>query len=248
MQDNENEVAQTKEEMTEATMLGDLMQCIVEQCKALPKPWQALSEAQQRDYLERVEKQVRESIKKAIFLLAAQESIVVPAIVNKVVFKDSVTVELKLTPGASGRHDIADAEGDVVHIMIIDQAALEGCEGKPIPEKDQRELPIENEPEPQQPAVQDLPALENKTYKSLAEMPRNIRERLEQEAVDVVVEYQVAATSLLQTKLHVSAEIAAELLAVLAANGIVSTPNHEGLRTVLVLGGDSQQEDDGHAD
>lgn len=117
MQDNKkpNDLSATIAEMTEATMLGTLMQCVIEQVKVLPKPWQALSESQQREYLDRVEAQMRDAVKRAVFLLAAQESVTIPATVTKVVFKDGVKAELELTPGAPGRHDLADAEGETVH-------------------------------------------------------------------------------------------------------------------------------------
>jgi len=236
------EVSDEVQEMTEATMLGALMQCVLEQCKALPKPWQALGEIEQGEYLARVELQCRNTVRQAIRLICAQDRVVIPATVNKVVFKDGVKAELELTPGAPGRHDLADAEGQIVHILIVDTTALDSSEGKPKPEKDQRDLPLDAEdvdpPEFEEVASTQV-AIED--MDSVEKMPRAQRDALVKKAADLVVEYQIASTTFLQQKLGVSLHVVGQLLAVLASSGIVSAPNHEGLRTVLVVDGEVQE-------
>ena len=75
-------------EISENTLLGDLMKCVIEQIKVLPKPWDALSEAEQQDYLDRVELQVSEAVRKTVAIVTSKEMINVPATIDSVTFKD----------------------------------------------------------------------------------------------------------------------------------------------------------------
>lgn len=59
-------------EIAENTLLGDLMRCVIEQIKVLPKPWDALSEAEQQDYLDRIEVQVADAVRQAVKIIASQ--------------------------------------------------------------------------------------------------------------------------------------------------------------------------------
>lgn len=246
MNDNNNDTEAEIREMTETTMLGALMHCVVEQCKALPKSWQQLSEAEQRDYLARVEAQCRSAVRQAVHILVAQDRVVIPATVNKVVFKDGVSAEVKLSPGAPGRHDLADAEGEIVHILIIDNTALNSDQGKPKPEKDQRDLPLDDDAgtDPEPPPDSDDGsggAAAQLPLDSIEKMPRARRESLIKQAADVVISSQLASVEFLANNLGVSEHIAGQIMAVLVEGGIVSTPNHEGLRRVLVV--DAQEPD-----
>lgn len=133
--------------LAEKTFLGDLMTCVVEQVKVLPKSWQQLSEAEQRDYLYRVEAQMRQATKKALQILMAQDMQMVPAQVESVTFKEGVKVVLKMMSGTEGRHAIADAEGSVVNVVIGHTDHLTQGGGKPEPEKDQPDLPLDDTPD-----------------------------------------------------------------------------------------------------
>lgn len=250
--DNNNSTPPEVEAMTEATMVGALMQCVVEQLKVLPKPWQALGEREQQEFLDRVQGQVEGAVKKAVFLLAAQDRVVIPATVNKVVFKDGVKAELELAPGAPGRHDLADAEGELVYILIGDNTALESRAGRPKAEKDQRDLPLNDINDDDADPTDEDNGAPKLALDGLEQLPRAERDALIKRATDLVVSSQVASVSLLAQQLDVSEHVAGQILAVLAEGGVVSAPNHEGLRRVLVVDGEvsesQQQTEEGEAD
>lgn len=128
-------------EVAENTMLGDMMHCVLSQVKAIQKPWEALGETEQEDYLLSIEAQMRMAVKQAVRIILAQERVVISATVNKVVFKDGVKAEVELLPSSPGRHDLADAEGQIVQILIAHTKHLtEGDQNKPKAERDQRDL------------------------------------------------------------------------------------------------------------
>lgn len=130
--------------IAESTMLGDMMNCVLNQVKAIPKPWEKLGEAEQADYLDSIEAQMRNAVRQAVHIINAQERIVIPAMVDKVTFKDGVQAVLQLPKGADGRHELSDAEGHLVQILILDTSGIGEDEGKPQPEKDQKTLPLQD--------------------------------------------------------------------------------------------------------
>jgi hypothetical protein len=144
------EEAPTFVEVAEETFLGDLMQCVLNQVKAIQKPWQQLSEAEQDSYLLSMEAQMRDATRKAMSIITAQDRTVLPVKVIKVVFKDGVKAEVELVAGSPGRHELADSEGTIVQIMIADIEHLTGGrEGVPTADKDQPSL-LDGEDEPRE--------------------------------------------------------------------------------------------------
>lgn len=129
----------------EKTMLGDLMKVVVEQLKALPKPWQSLSESEQGHFLGRIELQCADAVRQAIRIIAAKGQINVPATVESVTFKDGVKAVLKLVSATEGSLDLALAAGHIVAIIIPQGDHLVEGDGKPEPEPDQRALSLGEE-------------------------------------------------------------------------------------------------------
>lgn len=135
-----NEAAQDQEQSQEqpehlitaaSTMLGDLMNCVINLAKALPKPWEQLSESQQERWLESVDWQCQEAVKECVNIISGRGMTVVPAVVESVTFKDGVKVVLKLMSRSEGAHAVADAEGEVVSITLADATELVSDNGKP---------------------------------------------------------------------------------------------------------------------
>lgn len=131
-------------EVSEQTMLGDLMKCVIEQVKVLPKPWDALSEDEQREYLDRVDLQVADAVRQAISIINSQGNISVPAKVESVTYKDGCKVVLKAVGDITNTIHLAEAEGSFVNV-IIPADGLINDNGKPEPEPDQRGLELGHE-------------------------------------------------------------------------------------------------------
>lgn len=131
-------------EVSEQTMLGDLMKCVIEQVKVLPKPWDALSEHEQREYLDRVDLQVADAVRQAISIISSQGHNMVPAKIESVTYKDGCKVVLKAIGDIVTTIHLAEAEGQIVNI-IIPVAELLSDNGKPEPDPDQRGLELGHE-------------------------------------------------------------------------------------------------------
>ncbi|MDP1931946.1 MAG: hypothetical protein Q8L60_10860 [Gammaproteobacteria bacterium] len=132
-------------DIAETTMLGDLMKCVVEQLKVLPKAWQAMSEQEQQETLDRIELQTADAVRQAVRIISSHGQINVPAKIESVTYKDGCKVVLKAVGGIANTIHLAEAEGQIVAVIIPETENLLGDEGKPEADPDQRGLELGHE-------------------------------------------------------------------------------------------------------
>ena len=123
------------------TMLTDLMSTMLDELKLIPDCWQKLSQKKQDDALHRIENRLRDNISQAVNIIAADGCAVVYADVEQVVFKDGIKCVLKLGMSNPARHDLADAVGHPVLIVVGDSNQFMGGD-LPQADPDQCDLPI----------------------------------------------------------------------------------------------------------
>lgn len=132
-------------EIHQQTILGDFMQWMVMQFRDLPKPWDAMSEREQENWLDRCEAQASEVIRQVITIVANRGFDNAGALVESVTFKDGVKAVLKLHSKTEGAHALADREGGYCVLVMADPEEFFNSEGVPKPEPDQRGLDMSDE-------------------------------------------------------------------------------------------------------
>ncbi len=132
-------------EVSEKTMLGDLMKTVVEQLKELPKPWESMSERDQQEFLDRIELQVSSSVRQAVSIIAAHGMINVPCVVESVTYKDGCKVVLKAVGEIANTIHLAESSGQPVSVIIPESEEMLGDEGKPEADPDQRGMNLNEE-------------------------------------------------------------------------------------------------------
>ncbi|UYM14278.1 hypothetical protein [Endozoicomonas euniceicola] len=115
-------------QLTESTLLGDLMGLVTDELKALPDVWQKLPEHQQQEVIFRIKQRCMNAVAQAVRIMATGDRVSLLATVDTVTFKDGVKAVLKMPGNSPGRHDLADAEGETVMIVIPDTDAYMGGE------------------------------------------------------------------------------------------------------------------------
>lgn len=130
--------------ISENTLLGDLMGCVVEQLKEMPKPWQAMPENQQQEFLDRIEVQVADAVRQTVAIICSKGMINVPAKVESVTYKDGCKVVLKAVGDIANTIHLAEAEGTIVSV-IIPEADLLNEQDLPGADPDQRGLGLGEE-------------------------------------------------------------------------------------------------------
>ncbi|WP_422491664.1 DNA translocase FtsK [Endozoicomonas sp. ALE010] len=188
--------------LSASTLLGDLMSLVLDELKAMPDVWQKLPQLQQEEVLFRIKQRCTSAVAQAVRLMASGDRVTLTAAVDTVTFKDGVKAVLKMPGNTPGRHDLADAEGETVLIVIPDTAAYMGGE-LPEADLDQPTLAFESEDDP-----------------------------LYQEAVDLVLAMTNPSISNLQRQLKVGYNRAARMIGTMEASGVISKPDDHGKRTV----------------
>lgn len=124
-------------QLAKDTLFGDLRDNILSRYKAFRKPWPVLSEEEQRGEIEIVENFCRVLIEKAVNMIASEGRKVVVGVLQKVSVKDKIqaTIDLPLTDPL--RHEVMDACGQPVLIVVSGVQEFIGEEAPAEPDPDQ---------------------------------------------------------------------------------------------------------------
>ncbi|MFC4161979.1 ribosome modulation factor [Chitinimonas lacunae] len=131
--------------MTASTIGADLLGALLQELKLLPKPWDQLSAAKQDDVIERLRNRVDSNIKMAVHLIASEGRTVVTGDLDKITIKDGAQAVIKVGRGAPSLHELYEAQGKAVLIVVADAAAHTGGMDEIQGEADQRGLDLGHE-------------------------------------------------------------------------------------------------------
>lgn len=138
----------------EEELSGKLLQVVVNQLEGNRQPWNTYPKDDQEIKLNAMRLAIEDAVKGAVYVIAASRRSYLKAGVESVTFKDGVKAVLTLLKTADA-HDLADAEGSQVLIVITDaEKFLQGGD-KIEAQPDQPSLPLapkraaDKTPEPQ---------------------------------------------------------------------------------------------------
>jgi len=130
-----------------------LLAALVDEIRQQTKPWSELTQFEQNQVIYRLKNRVRNEVVEAVNIIAAAERPVLQATVEQVVFKGGIKATLVMNAGDPAAHDLADAAGHRVLIVITkpdeDTEGMDDIEG----EKDQGDF-IEDEQSNVEAAIQ----------------------------------------------------------------------------------------------
>lgn len=106
--------------LTADTLGRDLLSALVDELKAAPDCWAKMSNAQQDQAIERLRKRVRTLIGEGLNALFRGQYPAVEATLDGIRVKRGLQLSLKVAKGARNAHEIIDAEGQQVLIVIAD--------------------------------------------------------------------------------------------------------------------------------
>lgn len=104
-------------EMASDTLRGDVRDAMLSWFKATPKPWGQMSEREQRDFADTVDRAARSLVKQACQIIAANERPVIVA--NLVEYKEKEGVEAKLKLASTGANVAALHEACGREVLIV---------------------------------------------------------------------------------------------------------------------------------
>lgn len=122
------------------TMTGDLMACLIDEFKAAPDVWQKMPEDHQQDLIYRVQKRVQEAVRIAVEIIASDNRPTIVATVESVTVKDGIKAVVALPKSDAQRHELFDAAGMAVLLIVGGAAGYYGGADQVQPDPDQPAL------------------------------------------------------------------------------------------------------------
>lgn len=123
------------------TLRGDLRDAVLDRLRAMPKPWTVMSEQEQREMIEGVERVSRHLVTQAVQLIASNGHPHMQAVLERMVAKDGLQITLKASRHDPLRHDVFDALGGPAMIVLASSEQYLGERGPAKPDPDQPPLP-----------------------------------------------------------------------------------------------------------
>lgn len=129
-------------EMAHELLEHDLVQLCLDQLKGLTAPYNKLSETAQQDTIERITLGVKDAVKTAIRIIAANGVITIPVDVKRVqVDAAKLTVTATVDGKDPKKHDLIDSAGHLCLLVMAPDDYDEALDGIK-PDRDQKELPL----------------------------------------------------------------------------------------------------------
>lgn len=134
-------------QLARETMTGDLRDCILDFLKhdKNPLPWNMQTEDQQADAIHKVTDAVNRAVERAVQIIAADGRQVIEAILDQVTVKDEIKAVCKVSKSNALRHDLMDATGYSVLLVVSDASAFKGERKAAKPDPNQPDMPIFDE-------------------------------------------------------------------------------------------------------
>lgn len=131
--------------MTADTIGKDLLQALISEIRLLPKPWEKLPKTKQDDIIDRLRDRVMSNVSMAVHLLASQGRTVVVGDLEQITIKDGAKAVIKIGRGTESLHELYDAQGKAVLLVVSDAGANTGGMDKIQGEADQRAMDLGHE-------------------------------------------------------------------------------------------------------
>jgi hypothetical protein len=130
------------------TLMGDMRDFMLELVRDQREPWHKLSESQQSYVAQRIEDRCRETVNTAVTLIAGRDFAAIPATLKECKIKDGIEAKVVLSRYDENRHELLDASGSEILIILADAKAFLGARA---PAKIDRQAlfdapPVETEP------------------------------------------------------------------------------------------------------
>lgn len=229
--------------MTAESMGKDLLGALVTEIKLLKKPWEKMSQNQQDELIERLRKRVVDQVAQAVHILAADGRVVCEGDLDQVTIKDGVKAVVKLSSNQPDIHELFDATGKKVLLVVADAAPnlkdMTDIKG----ESDQRAMDLGNEYDPNgdgkgMPDDGDVVDAEFTEAPALAAPTPEFEGNNAEEdpaydmAVTIVCNEKNTTPAYLAERLSIDGGRAFRLLERMQREGIISEPDANGARIV----------------
>lgn len=142
------EKANNAARIARTTMVGDLRDLVIQilkDPKFTGKAWQDMKETEQKDVTHKIVSRVESSVIRAVDVIRASGQPNIKALIKQVTVKDGVKIALECSKAHERLHELVDAQGDHVLLVLTDEEEYVGERAPVEYDKDEPELPIDEE-------------------------------------------------------------------------------------------------------
>ncbi|HBP4954962.1 DNA translocase FtsK [Pseudomonas aeruginosa] len=198
------------------TLGRDLLQALLQEVRVLPDVWPKLTEKKQADVIDRLRSTVERTVKYAVKLISAGERPAIGGILESVAIKEGIKATFKVSQFDPLRHDLIDRAGKVCMLVVADaEEYLQGMDTV-VPDPDQSALALDESDDGDDAGG------------------TGAQDPLYLEAVSHVIDTRRISISGLQRYLKIGYNRAARIVEEMEAAGVVSAPNSNGEREVIL--------------
>lgn len=134
--------------MTAETVGRDLLQALVQEIKLLPDLWPKMSQKKQDAVIDRLRNRVETNVQMAVHVIASEGRTVVAGDLEQITIKDGVKAVVKFGASAPNLHELYDASGRAVLVVVANPAQHTGGMDEIKGEPDQRAMDLGHEYDP----------------------------------------------------------------------------------------------------
>lgn len=138
--------APTGTEIAKHTLTGDLRDAILQIVQTQKKPWQQLSENEQTLVVNNVQERVQHMVTKVVDIISADGRKTIIGNLVSIQVKDGFKATVSLPKDSELSHDLIDAQGSLVALVVADREAYTGEKAPAKVDKDQKELAVNDKP------------------------------------------------------------------------------------------------------
>jgi ribosome modulation factor len=131
--------------MTADTIGKDILGALLAEIKLLPKTWEKIPKKKQDDIIDRLRSRVETNVKMAVHLIASEGRTVVSGDLDQITIKDGAKAVIKISRAAESLHELYDAQGKAVLIVVSGAAEHTGGMDEIRGEADQRAMDLGHE-------------------------------------------------------------------------------------------------------
>lgn len=113
-------------EMAAETMTGDLLAACVDELKIQRDVWSKLSEEEQQEAIYRLSSRITDNVRQAVEIIASGNRPTIVATVESVTVKDGIKAVLTLQKHDAHRHELVDAAGQSVLLIVAGASEFYG--------------------------------------------------------------------------------------------------------------------------
>lgn len=133
--DSKEKISEETVTLAAETLTGDIRDWFLDRLKAYKKPWEAMTEDQQRAEIMSATEAATNFVREAVKIIASEGRKVMTGTLESVAIKDGIKAVLKFSKTDEQRHELADAQGQAVLLVVAGTEAFVGSRGPadPIP-------------------------------------------------------------------------------------------------------------------